>query len=77
MAGDQSPQRSDRPDDPQSGAGQGWAAMSYLIGGIAVWGFIGWLVDRWLDLGGVGTAIGALVGAAGGVYLILRRLGKP
>lgn len=75
MAGDQTPQQPGRPDHRQSGAGQGWVAMSYLISGIAVWGFIGWLVDRWLDLGGIATAIGSLVGAAGGVYMILRRLG--
>ena len=49
--------------------------MGYLIAGIAVWGFIGWLVDRWLDTGGVATGIGTVVGAAGGVYLTVRRLG--
>ncbi|MGE5831000.1 MAG: hypothetical protein ACM30G_21950 [Micromonosporaceae bacterium] len=49
--------------------------MAYLIGGIAVWGFIGWLVDRWLDLGGIATAIGCVIGAAGGVYLTVKRLG--
>ena len=40
-----------------------------------VWGFIGWLVDRWLDTGGVATAIGVVLGAAGGIYLVVRRLG--
>lgn len=50
--------------------------MSYLIGGIALWGFIGWMVDRWLDLGGLATAFGSLLGAAGGVYLIVLRLGR-
>lgn len=62
-------------DESGSGAGQGWTAIAYLITGIAVWGFIGWLVDRWLDTGGVATGIGAVVGAAGGVYLTVRRLG--
>ena len=37
--------------------------------------FVGWLVDRWLHTGGIATAIGAVLGAAGGVYLIVRRLG--
>lgn len=69
MAGDQTPQ------SPDGGAGQGWVAISYLIAGIAVWGFIGWLVDRRFDLGGVPIGIGAVVGAAGGIYLIVRRLG--
>jgi F0F1-type ATP synthase assembly protein I len=72
MAEDPSPQRPRRDDE---GAGQGWAAVSYLIGGIAVWGFLGWLVDRWWHTGGIATGIGAVLGAAGGVYLIARRLG--
>ena len=75
MAGDQSPQQPGRPEDITPGAGQGWAALAYLLGGMAVWGFIGWLVDRWLDTGGVATGIGVVVGAAGGVYLVVRRLG--
>ncbi|MEJ3750920.1 hypothetical protein WEI85_47825 [Actinomycetes bacterium KLBMP 9797] len=50
-------------------------AIGYLIAGITVWGFAGWLVDKWLDLGGMPVVVGAVVGAAGGVYLIVRRLG--
>jgi F0F1-type ATP synthase assembly protein I len=75
MAGDPSPQRPRRDDEAAAGAGQGWTAVSYLIGGIVVWGFIGWLIDRWVGTGGIATAIGAVVGAAGGVYLVVRRLG--
>ncbi|HEY2950702.1 MAG TPA: hypothetical protein VGJ53_20275 [Micromonosporaceae bacterium] len=75
MAGDQTPQRPGRPDDTPTGAGQGWAAIAYLLGGMAVWGFIGWLIDRWLDTGGIATGIGVVVGATGGVYLVARRLG--
>lgn len=50
--------------------------MAYLIGGITVWGLVGWLVDRWLGWDGVATAIGSLVGAAAGVYMIVLRLGR-
>jgi F0F1-type ATP synthase assembly protein I len=75
MAGDPSPQRRRDEDEAAAGASQGWAAVSYLIGGILVWGFIGWLVDRWLNTGGIATAVGAVLGAAGGVYLIVRRMG--
>lgn len=75
MAGDPSPQRPRDDDREKAAANQGWAAVSYLIGGILVWGFFGWLVDRWLHTGGIATAIGAVLGAAGGVYLIVRRLG--
>lgn len=75
MAGDRSPQDPRDEDKAASGADQGWTAVSYLIGGIVVWGLVGWLVDRWLHTGGIATAIGVVVGAAGGVYLVVRRLG--
>jgi len=75
MAGDQSSQRPSGPGDPPPGAGQGWTALAYLIAGMAVWGFAGWLVDQWLDTRGVFFGIGVVVGAAGGVYLVVRRLG--
>ena len=75
MAGDPPPQRPDDPSGPPSGAGQGWTALSYVITGIVVWGLIGWLVDSWLDAGGIATGIGVMLGAAGGVYLVVKRLG--
>jgi len=69
MAGNQTPKRS------ADGANTGWTAVGYLLGGIAVWGFVGWLVDRWLHSGGIAIAIGAVLGAAGGIYLVVRKLG--
>jgi ATP synthase protein I len=77
MAGDQTPQSAGRSDDRPSEAGQGWTALAYLIAGMAVWGFIGWLVDQWLDTGGVATGIGVVLGMAGGIFLVIRRLGTP
>jgi ATP synthase protein I len=77
MTGDQTPQPAGPPDDLPSGAGQGWTALAYLITGMVFWGFIGWLVDQWLDLGGVATGIGTIVGSAAGIYLVVRRLGTP
>lgn len=74
MAGDPNAPRPDGSGDPPPRADQGFVVISYLVSGILVWGFIGWLVDRWLDTGGVATGIGAVVGAAGGVYLVVRRL---
>ncbi|HEX6074754.1 MAG TPA: AtpZ/AtpI family protein [Micromonosporaceae bacterium] len=61
--------------DPTPGAGQAWAALGYLISGMAVWGFAGWLVDRWLGSDGIVTAVGIMVGVAGGIYLIMKRMG--
>jgi F0F1-type ATP synthase assembly protein I len=61
--------------DPRSGAHHAWSTLGYLIAGIGLWGSVGWLVDRWLSLGGVGTAVGTVVGAGGAIYLIVRRLG--
>jgi F0F1-type ATP synthase assembly protein I len=75
MAGDRNAPRPGGSGDEPPRADQGFVAISYLIAGIVVWGFVGWLVDRWLDTGGVATGIGAVVGAAGGVYLVVRRLG--
>ncbi|MQA24676.1 MAG: hypothetical protein GEU94_04220 [Micromonosporaceae bacterium] len=71
MTDDPSPQ----PDRPVPGAGQGWTAMSYLIAGMAVWGFVGWLVDQWLDSGGIATAVGIVVGTVAAIYLVARRFG--
>lgn len=71
MAGDQPPQ-----PPQQSGAGEGWTAVGYLISGIAVWGGVGWLVDRWLHWSGIPIAVGALFGAGLGTYLMLKRFGS-
>ena len=76
MTGQEPPSRphgDDSPPPPNSGVGM--TALSYLIAGILVWGLLGWLVDRWLDAGGIATGVGVVLGAAGGVYLIVRRLG--
>ncbi|GIF36391.1 MULTISPECIES: AtpZ/AtpI family protein [Actinoplanes] len=50
-------------------------ALSYLIAGILSWGGIGWLVDHFVGTKGIFAGIGAILGVAGGVYLIVRRLG--
>lgn len=71
MTGDQSPQQ----DGPAPGAGQGWTVVGYLIAGMLVWGLVGWLVDRWWGTGGIATAVGIAVGTAGGIYLVLKRVG--
>jgi len=69
MADDQPPKR------PQpAGADAGWAAIGYLLGGMLVWGGVGWLIDKWLGLPNVGLLIGLIGGTAAGVYLTVKRL---
>jgi ATP synthase protein I len=71
MAGEQSSGKR-----PPSGADVGWTALGYLIAGIGVWGAIGWLVDRWLDVPmHFGLLVGMLIGMTGAVYLIVKRMG--
>lgn len=78
MAGDQTPPTTGGSGGaPPPNAGQGWAALSYLIAGMAVWGFVGWLVDQWIDTDGVATGIGIVLGMAGGILLVVRHLGTP
>jgi F0F1-type ATP synthase assembly protein I len=57
------------------GDGDAWAVVSYLIAGVGFWGFVGWLMDRWLGTSWL-VMIGVLVGFAGAFYLIIRRFGK-
>ncbi|MDP9431724.1 MAG: AtpZ/AtpI family protein [Actinomycetota bacterium] len=52
-----------------------WAALSYILSGVLFWGGAGWLVDRWLGTTFV-VAIGLIVGAAAGVYLVYLRYGQ-
>ena len=73
MADDQTPRRPPRPD---SGADLGWTALGYLLAGIGVWSFVGWLVDYWFGVPkGIGLLVGMVVGASAAVYLIIKRLG--
>lgn len=76
MAGQQPPEEP-REDDAANpvNSGSGYVAISYLIGGMVVWGGIGWLVDQWLGTKGIAMGIGAVLGGAAAVYLIARRLG--
>jgi F0F1-type ATP synthase assembly protein I len=76
MAGQPPPSDPHNDDDPPPvDSNGGWVALSYLIGGMVVWGGIGWLVDHWLGTRGIFLGVGAVVGGAAGIYLIARRLG--
>lgn len=63
-------------DDAWSGVGTGWAITSTLVAGILAWGGLGYLVDRLVGTSRVFLAIGMVLGAAGGVYLVYLRYGR-
>ncbi len=53
--------------------GAAWTLLSTLISALAVWGGIGWGLDRLFGTWPVLFAIGMVVGYAGGAYLIYRQ----
>jgi ATP synthase protein I len=53
--------------------GEAWTALSTLVTGIAVWGGVGYGLDRWLGTKPVLFVIGVLVGNFAAVYLIYMR----
>lgn len=54
----------------------GWAVISYLLGGVILYGGIGWLLDLWLGTRGF-VAVGIVLGAAAGIWLVWLRYSKP
>ena len=62
--------------DAWEGYGKAWSIIGTLLAGLAVWGGIGFLVDRLTGLHGVFLGIGLVVGAIGGVYLVVMRYGR-
>jgi ATP synthase protein I len=62
------------PDDKdRETIGDAWSVMSYLIAGIAFWGGVGWLADRWTGRSPLFMTIGVIVGAAAAIYLVYKR----
>ncbi|QSB06163.1 AtpZ/AtpI family protein [Natronoglycomyces albus] len=59
---------------PGGGGDLGYRALGYLLSGILFWGGLGYLLDSWLDWPGFGLLTGMLIGAAGGVYLVMRQM---
>ncbi|GIF33016.1 AtpZ/AtpI family protein [Actinoplanes utahensis] len=74
----QKPPHESRGDDNQNrppDTGAGMTALSYLIAGILAWGGIGWLIDYFVGTTGIFAGLGAVLGVAGAVYIIVRRSG--
>jgi F0F1-type ATP synthase assembly protein I len=56
--------------------GIGWAITSTLVGGIVTVGGLGYLLDRVLGTETVFTAIGIVLGAVSGIYIVYLRWGR-
>jgi ATP synthase protein I len=61
--------------DAWEGYGTAWSMIGTMLAGLLVWGGIGFLVDRLVGSHALFLPIGLVVGAVGGVYLVLRRYG--
>jgi F0F1-type ATP synthase assembly protein I len=62
--------------DAWEGYGKAWTIIGTLLAGLAVWGGIGFLIDRLAGFRGLFLSIGLVVGAIGGVYLVVVRYGR-
>jgi F0F1-type ATP synthase assembly protein I len=62
--------------DAWAGMSTGWAITSTLVAGMVVWGGLGLLLDRLVGTPRVFLAIGVILGAAGGTYIVYLRYGK-
>jgi ATP synthase protein I len=60
------------PSEPRP-ASEGWAILSYLIGGMALYGLVGWLIGRWTGLPWL-FPVGMLVGLASAIALVIFRV---
>jgi len=60
----------------QSPAGDPWHAFGYLVSGVAFYGVLGWLADRWLGTTFL-VALGIVFGAGCGIYLTFKRFRVP
>jgi ATP synthase protein I len=52
-----------------------YAVISYLLGGVILYGGVGWLLDWWLGTRGF-VGAGIVVGAAAGVWLVWLRYSR-
>ena len=69
-------ERRARKADSTKGSNDGWTATGTLMSGIIIWGGIGWLLSRWTDWVGF-LPIGVILGAALGVYLVVKQAADP
>lgn len=61
---------------PGSTPDLGTSILSYLIGGLVLYGGLGWLLDHWTGHEALFLPIGLVVGIAASLYLIYIRFGR-
>lgn len=52
------------------------SAIGSLVGGVLVWGSVGFLLDRWLGTAPVLAALGVVVGSMTGFLIVYLRFGR-
>jgi F0F1-type ATP synthase assembly protein I len=68
----QEPSAAPQDDRPR---GDPWHAFGYIVSGVAIYGFLGWLLDRWLGTEFL-VAVGIIAGAGLGIYLTFVRFNR-
>jgi len=63
------------PDPPGPREGTGWAIVSYLIGGMVLYGGIGWLIGRWTHIA-ILFPLGLLLGIGLALALVVFRFAR-
>jgi ATP synthase protein I len=63
-------------EPPVPREGTGWSIVSYLIGGMLLYGGIGWLVGRWTHIEAL-TGVGVVLGIGLSLALIIYRFTRP
>jgi F0F1-type ATP synthase assembly protein I len=61
--------------ESSAGLNQGMRVLSYLIGGVVLYGLLGWVGDRYLHTTFL-LPVGIVGGAALAIYVIIRRFGQ-
>jgi ATP synthase protein I len=60
------------PQIPRPRASDGWAAISYLLSGMALYGGLGWLIGQWTHIAFL-LPVGMIAGLGFGVALVILR----
>ena len=70
------PQNPRSAPDEEPFKGDPWHAFGYLVSGVALYGFLGWLADRWLGTSFL-VVLGIVLGAGFGIYMTFARFNRP